>query len=98
VEQATNSVPLQSFTSLKLLNSHNVPIIISLGVEQATNSVPLQSFTFPRAAVLLLGNEQSGIPASLLHLLDVCVEIPTLGECWVSPDLRLCAYSVRPFQ
>lgn len=52
------------------------------GIEQATNSVPLQSYAFPRKAVLLLGNEQSGIPAPLLHHLDVCVEIPTLGG-WV---------------
>ncbi|KAF5839255.1 Alpha/beta knot methyltransferase [Dunaliella salina] len=50
-----------------------------IGIEQATNSIPLQAYTFPRAAVVLLGNEQSGIPAPLLHLLDVCVEIPTLG-------------------
>lgn len=55
-------------------------LLLIAGVEQATNSVPLQSYSFPRASVLLLGNEQSGIPAHLLHLLDVCVEIPTLGE------------------
>jgi tRNA G18 (ribose-2'-O)-methylase SpoU len=49
------------------------------GVEQATNSVALQSYCFPKLCVLLLGNEQNGIPVSLLPLLDVCVEIPMLG-------------------
>lgn len=49
------------------------------GVEQATNSVMLQSYQFPKRCVLLLGNEQSGVPAAVLPLLDVCVEIPMLG-------------------
>ncbi len=49
------------------------------GVEQASNSVPLQSYEWPPKAVLLLGNEQNGVPAPLLPLLDVCVEIPMLG-------------------
>lgn len=48
-------------------------------MEQATNSVPLQHYTFPQRCVLLLGNEQSGMPAGVLPLLDVCVEIPMLG-------------------
>lgn len=49
------------------------------GVEQATNSIPLQRFSFPKRCVLLLGNEQSGMPAGILPLLDACVEIPMLG-------------------
>lgn len=49
------------------------------GVEQATNSVPLQSYCFPKHCVVVLGNEQTGMPASILPLLDVCVEIPMLG-------------------
>lgn len=32
------------------------------GVEQAAGSVPLHHFAFPRLCVLLLGNEQSGVP------------------------------------
>eukprot|EP00775_Hariotina_reticulata_P010586 gene10586-10744_t len=50
-----------------------------IGVEQTTNSIPLQDFSFPPCCVLLLGNEQNGIPVELLPLLDVCVEIPMLG-------------------
>lgn len=49
------------------------------GVEQATSSVPLQAYQFPKSCVLLIGNEQNGIPVHLLPLLDVCVEIPMLG-------------------
>lgn len=48
-------------------------------MEQATNSVPLQDYTFPKRCVLLIGNEQNGIPVRLLPLLDVCLEIPMLG-------------------
>lgn len=49
------------------------------GVEQATNSIPLQSYKFPQRCVLVLGNEQNGMPANVLPLLDVCLEIPMLG-------------------
>eukprot|EP00879_Flechtneria_rotunda_P025895 GHRR01027550.1.p1 GENE.GHRR01027550.1~~GHRR01027550.1.p1 ORF type:complete len:512 (+),score=171.74 GHRR01027550.1:324-1859(+) len=50
-----------------------------IGVEQATNSIPLQSYSFPECCVLLIGNEQNGIPVNLLPLLDVCLEIPMMG-------------------
>jgi tRNA G18 (ribose-2'-O)-methylase SpoU len=53
--------------------------LVPAGVEQATNSMMLQSYQFPQRCVLLLGNEQSGVPAAILPLLDVCVEIPMLG-------------------
>lgn len=56
-----------------------VCIVCTAGVEQATNSVSLQSYSFPQRCVLVLGNEQSGMPAAVLPLLDVCVEIPMLG-------------------
>jgi tRNA guanosine-2'-O-methyltransferase len=52
---------------------------VVLGLEQASDSVPLHRYTFPPRAVLLLGAEKTGIPQELLHLLDVCVEIPQLG-------------------
>eukprot|EP00742_Colponemidia_sp_Colp-10_P013954 GILJ01015798.1.p1 GENE.GILJ01015798.1~~GILJ01015798.1.p1 ORF type:complete len:123 (-),score=18.61 GILJ01015798.1:153-521(-) len=50
-----------------------------VGVEQTAHSKPLQTFSFPRNAVLVLGQEQSGIPADILASVDVCVEIPQLG-------------------
>lgn len=56
-----------------------LPPYTSAGVEQATNSVPLQSYTFPKRSVLLIGNEQNGVPVQLLPLLGVCLEIPMLG-------------------
>ena len=48
-------------------------------MEQAADSVRLDVFQFPERCVLLLGNEQNGVPAPLLAALDVCVEIPMLG-------------------
>lgn len=50
-----------------------------VGVEQTANSHSLQDYQFPQKTLLLLGNEREGIPATLLQMLDVCVEIPQLG-------------------
>lgn len=50
-----------------------------VGVEQTANSHSLQNYRFPERTLLLLGNEREGIPANLLQLLDVCVEIPQQG-------------------
>jgi len=41
--------------------------------------VPLHEYRFPQRCVVVLGNEQNGMPAAVLPLLDVCVEIPMLG-------------------
>uniref|UniRef100_A0AAQ5YJS7 tRNA (guanosine(18)-2'-O)-methyltransferase TARBP1 n=1 Tax=Amphiprion ocellaris TaxID=80972 RepID=A0AAQ5YJS7_AMPOC len=50
-----------------------------VGVEQTANSHSLQDYQFPEKTLLLLGNEREGIPANLLQMLDVCVEIPQQG-------------------
>jgi len=50
-----------------------------LAVEQTASSQPLQSYTFPSRYLLLLGNEASGIPPELLHVVDDCIEIPQNG-------------------
>nr|XP_015218568.1 PREDICTED: probable methyltransferase TARBP1 [Lepisosteus oculatus] len=50
-----------------------------VGVEQTANSQSLADYKFPEKTLLLLGNEREGIPANLLQLLDVCVEIPQFG-------------------
>ncbi|XP_026212438.1 probable methyltransferase TARBP1 isoform X1 [Anabas testudineus] len=50
-----------------------------VGVEQTANSRSLQDYQFPEKTLLLLGNEREGIPANLLQMLDVCVEIPQQG-------------------
>uniref|UniRef100_A0A3P8T136 tRNA (guanosine(18)-2'-O)-methyltransferase TARBP1 n=1 Tax=Amphiprion percula TaxID=161767 RepID=A0A3P8T136_AMPPE len=49
-----------------------------VGVEQTANSHSLQYYQFPEKTLLLL-NEREGIPANLLQMLDVCVEIPQQG-------------------
>ncbi|XP_035257004.1 probable methyltransferase TARBP1 [Anguilla anguilla] len=50
-----------------------------VGVEQTAYSQSLLDYRFPEKSLLLLGNEREGIPANLLQLLDVCVEIPQQG-------------------
>ncbi|CAG09449.1 unnamed protein product, partial [Tetraodon nigroviridis] len=50
-----------------------------VGVEQTANSRSLQDYQFPEKTLLILGNEREGIPANLLQMLDVCVEIPQQG-------------------
>ncbi|XP_030053983.1 tRNA (guanosine(18)-2'-O)-methyltransferase TARBP1 [Microcaecilia unicolor] len=50
-----------------------------IGVEQTAKSSNLTEYSFPVKSLLLLGNEREGIPAKLIHHLDVCVEIPQQG-------------------
>ncbi|XP_050172508.1 probable methyltransferase TARBP1 isoform X2 [Myiozetetes cayanensis] len=50
-----------------------------IGVEQTAKSYDLTEYCFPEKSLLLLGNEHEGIPANLIHHLDVCVEIPQQG-------------------
>ena len=45
----------------------------------------LEAVAFPRECVLLLGNEQNGVPAPLLDFVDVCVEVRS-GACMSSFD------------
>jgi tRNA guanosine-2'-O-methyltransferase len=41
--------------------------------------VSLEAFQFPEQCVLVLGNEQNGVPAHLLEIMDACLEIPMMG-------------------
>lgn len=72
-----------------------------VGLEQTTGSVPLGAFEFPKRCVLLLGSEGLGIPAQLLPLLDVCVEIPQPGKqvrslnVHVSASLAIYSYTCQ---
>ncbi len=50
-----------------------------LAVEQTSASTPLHTYTFPSRFVLVLGNENSGIPPEILHIVDDCIEIPQFG-------------------
>lgn len=65
---------LSEFLQLKKREGYLV-----IGVEQTSNSQNLQDYKFPERSLLLLGNEREGIPANLLQLVDVCVEIPQQG-------------------
>ena len=50
-----------------------------VGAEQTAKSKSLLGTPIPKKAVLLLGNEKEGIPANLLALLDLTIEIPQNG-------------------
>jgi len=50
-----------------------------VGAEQSGKSVSLIGVEMPKKCLLLLGNENEGIPANLLALLDITVEIPQAG-------------------
>lgn len=62
---------------LKRLREEGRPII---GLEQTNASICLFEFTFPRNAVLVVGNERTGIDDEVLRLLDAAVEIPVYGR------------------
>lgn len=49
------------------------------GLEQTTTSATLGDYEFPEKCVLLLGKERQGVPADLLQMLDVTIEIPQYG-------------------
>ena len=72
----TQVEPLDLPSYLTTLRKSRYTII---ALEQSSNSVPLHTYTFPPKFCLLLGNEREGIPADLLHLCDVCLEIPQFG-------------------
>ncbi|GET91608.1 hypothetical protein, conserved [Leishmania tarentolae] len=52
---------------------------VVIGIEQTAASVPMEKFSFPERCVVVLGAEGQGMPAPLIPLLDVCVEIPQYG-------------------
>ena len=60
----------------------------------------IESFVFPRKCVLVLGNEQRGLPADLLVMLDHVVEIPQLGvirslNVHVSASIMISSYALQ---
>ncbi|MEN6404980.1 MAG: TrmH family RNA methyltransferase [Thermoguttaceae bacterium] len=51
-----------------------------VGLEQTSNAVSIFEFAFPRKAVLVVGNERSGIDPEVLRAIDRVVEIPVYGR------------------
>jgi len=50
-----------------------------VGLEQATGSRSLFQYTFPRAGVLVVGNERQGLTSEELAMVDDVIEIPVYG-------------------
>ncbi|KAF4524335.1 hypothetical protein B566_EDAN015888 [Ephemera danica] len=82
------SVSADKWMSLLEVKPHELPEYLAamkaqgytlVAAEQTSNSVPLQQMVFPKKSLLLLGNEKEGIPAELLPLVDICVEVPQRG-------------------
>merc|ERR1739848_641569 len=51
-----------------------------VGLEQCTGSKPLHRTRLPRRSVLVLGNEAQGMPADLLSMLELLIEIPHISS------------------
>ena len=52
-----------------------------IGLEQTDSSQVLGEgdWRFPQKVVLVLGSERQGIPASILAIMDTCIEIKQMG-------------------
>ncbi|KAK2576673.1 hypothetical protein KPH14_005334 [Odynerus spinipes] len=50
-----------------------------MGAEQTANSTNILNMKFKKKTILVLGNEKNGIPANVIPLFDICVEIPQVG-------------------
>jgi tRNA G18 (ribose-2'-O)-methylase SpoU len=61
---------------LKRLRDEGIPVV---GLEQAANACSIFEFSFPRRAVLVIGNERTGLEEDVLAVLDRAVEIPVYG-------------------
>ena len=61
---------------LKKLRDEGFQIV---GLEQTTGAKSIFTFAFPRRAVLIVGNERTGLDDEVLHLLSDAVEIPVYG-------------------
>ncbi len=51
-----------------------------VALETTADAVAIDEFEWPTAGLLLLGNEELGLPAELLELADVKVQIPMYGR------------------
>ncbi|MCB1175778.1 MAG: hypothetical protein KDK39_19540, partial [Leptospiraceae bacterium] len=51
-----------------------------VALETGTQSIPIQQFTWPRHGILLLGNEELGLPDAALQLASARVAIPMFGR------------------
>lgn len=62
-----------------------------VGVEQTDNAVSLADISIPvNKMAVIFGNEVEGISEEVLHLLDICIEIPQFGTKH-SLNVSVCA-------
>jgi len=50
-----------------------------VALEQTANSCRIYDYSFPHRAVLMIGNEKSGVEEEILKMMDDVVEIPVYG-------------------
>lgn len=72
--QECRSSDVLSFLSRKRLEDYRI-----VAIEQSSQSHSLLHYEFPPKCCLVLGNENHGVPAEILHLVDDCIEIPQFG-------------------
>ncbi|KAJ6251634.1 RNA methyltransferase [Anaeramoeba flamelloides] len=101
------SVNSENWTNIKQVTKEEIPQFLTqkqnegyviIALEQTSDSVMLQDFKFPKKCVVLLGNEQKGIPHELLKKVSICIEIPQLGvvrslNAHVSASILIWEYS-----
>ncbi len=51
-----------------------------VAVEQSPISITLEEFTTPESVVYIMGSETEGLPAKVLEVVDVILEIPMRGQ------------------
>lgn len=89
-EKWLNVAQIQTWELPEYLKSLKASGYCLVGAEQTKKSQKLQEYKFPSKTVLLLGEEKQGIPANLISLLDVAVEVPQFGVCR-SLNVHVCA-------
>lgn len=72
--QECRPADLVSFLDRRRMEDYRI-----VAIEQSSQSHSLLHYEFPPKCCLVLGNENHGVPAEILHLVDDCIEIPQFG-------------------
>lgn len=78
-EKWLNFIEIKShylFSYLTAMKSRGYSIV---GAEQTASGKYLHNTILPHKMILVLGHEKEGIPANIINILDLAIEIPQLG-------------------
>lgn len=89
INQQIHKTALGAETAIPWEYQENAPDVLAklksrgftvAALEQTERSMPLADFLPPEKVALMIGNEVSGLDASLLSKAEVCLEIPMFGQ------------------